>query len=189
MAAFSSVPPAQGAPLPERASEYLALSFGDAARTAAAAWLGQGTPAARRRHITAAEADAGALAALASHLAGAAVGLRVLLAGTQSQVYRAAAAAKEAGLIEEELSLAVIEEAVIGDSAKHVYCPHCGTTTPSREPIGATPLCGGCRRRLEIYPHFSRRTASYLGFMADAEKPLPPSSSPESASPEPEAVR
>jgi|GEM_PF-7106219 hypothetical protein len=98
MAAFSSVPAAQGASSPERASEYLARSFGDAAP---------------------------------------------------------------------------------GDSAKHVYCPHCGTTTPSREPVGATMPCSGCGRRLEIYRHFSRRTARYLGLMADAEEPLPSPASPE----------
>lgn len=174
MLASSSVPPAQSAPLPGRASEYLALSLGDAASAAAAAWLEQGAPAARRRHIAAAAADAGALAALTSHLAGAAVGIRVLLAGPQSEVYRAAAAAKEAGLVEEELSLAVTE-----DSGKRVFCPHCGTTTASQAPVGATLPCSGCRRQLEIYHHFSRRTASYLGFMADAEEPRPLPAAPD----------
>jgi hypothetical protein len=162
--------PRHGIPAaPDRAREYLALSFGLEGQAAVDAWLARTEPSVPRRRLAAAAADEAALAALATELDGAVVGLRVLLGGPQADVYAARAAAVGLGLIDEEPVLLVTSEA-----AKRVHCPHCKGLTMTEQPVGATVPCRRCRRQLVIHHHFSRRTASYLGFMADAEEPALP---------------
>jgi hypothetical protein len=169
MAAHTSVPRPGLPAVPARARQYLALSFGTEGRAAVDTWLARTDPSVPRRRLAAAAADEAALAALAAALEGAVVGLRVLLGGPQADVYAARAAAAGLGLIDEELVLLVTSE-----TAKRVHCPHCQGLTATEQPVGATVPCRGCRRQLLIYHHFSRRTASYLGFMADAEEPALP---------------
>ncbi|MCA4134964.1 dimethylamine monooxygenase subunit DmmA family protein [Arthrobacter sp. M4] len=168
MKAFSSVPDNAPPKPPGRATEFFALSFGEAGRAAATEWLAQANSSAQRRHVVAEEASDHALATLRGHLRTAVVGLRVLIAGPEADAYKAAAVACEAGLVQEELIVAVTNR-----NAKRVFCPHCRTETRTAKAIGAVAPCNGCGRQLEIYHHFSRRTASYLGFMADAEEPRP----------------
>ncbi|MBO1267274.1 dimethylamine monooxygenase subunit DmmA family protein [Arthrobacter cavernae] len=116
--------------------------------------------------MVAEEADRFAIGRLDEYITSAAVGIRILLAGPQVDVQRASALALESGLVGEELILAVTS-----DRAKRVFCPHCKARTATLQGIGAIVPCSGCGRNLEIYHHFSRRTASYLGFMAGAEEP------------------
>lgn len=142
----------------------LALSFGLEGRAAADRWFAQAGSSVRRRHVATDEADEVALRILRGHLRSAKIGLRILIAGPQTQVHSATAVAMAEGLIGEEIA-----QAVTNHQEKNVYCPHCRTTTVTEQCVGNVVECVGCSRSLEIYHHFSRRTASYLGFMNDAE--------------------
>jgi hypothetical protein len=94
---------------------------------------------------------------LSARLAQAQVGLRVYLCGPESFVRRATAIATEAGLLAGEL-----RTEVCGTRARRVRCAHCRATT---EGVTTTLVpCAGCQRTLEVYHHFSRRHAAYLGF-------------------------
>jgi hypothetical protein len=110
-------------------------------------------------------ADGGTLAALADRVAGAVVGWRLMLAGPEVDVLAARAVAIAGGALDAELRVAVT-----GAQQKRVYCPHCRTTTTTTAPVAGETPCDGCGRRLHVYAHVSRRTGSYLGFLADAEE-------------------
>jgi dimethylamine monooxygenase subunit C len=143
-----------------RATAFLRVTFG---ASAAEAWPGGRTvPGSELRFD---RADAASLAVLAGVLEEAAVGLHVVLAGPQLDIYAARAAALKAGMVQEELTLVETES-----GEKAVYCPHCRATTRTNAAVGATVHCTGCQASLVIYHHFSRCSARYLGFAADAEE-------------------
>jgi len=111
------------------------------------------------------EADEGTLALLAGQIEAARVGWRLVLAGPEVDVLAARAVATRLGVLDAEISVVVTDA-----DRKRVFCPHCRTTTATTEPVAGEVVCDGCRRRLHVYPHVSRRAGSYLGFMVDAEE-------------------
>lgn len=119
-------------------------------------------PAAVRPHHC---ADAvSAVAALEAALAGARVGLRIMVAGGVQDCLVVRAAAVRAGLADDEMAFGIV-----GGSARTVWCVHCRATTTAAVTIDDTVTCTGCERDLVVYPHVSRRTGHFLGFMVDAE--------------------
>lgn len=141
------------------------LGFGPAGEQVVTGWAGQvgrGVPVWSR---LAARADLPALAALEDHLGSATVGVRLMLAGPEADVLAARSAAVRCGLVDAELRTAVTDTGL-----KRVFCAHCRTTTEGVVAVAAEVECSGCRRRLHVYAHLSRRLGAYLGFMADAEE-------------------
>ena len=163
--AFTSVP--RQTPVSEmpNAPEYLIVSFTEQGRAAAEqAWPLDGT-AAGRHHIHRPSAGPDVVIELRKQARQARVGLRVLIAGPEADVFAASSALKEAGMVDEEISPLITDTGL-----RRVYCTHCRATTTTRSQIGQTVVCGNCTRELLVYYHFSRRTASYLGFQVDAEE-------------------
>ena len=109
-------------------------------------------------------ADPGALESIGALLDSAKTGFRMLVAGPESDVYLARAAALDHGALDEEIALAVTSAA-----RRRVHCAHCTTITVTNQAIGSIVECSGCDRSLLVYHHFSRRTSSYLGFLDNAE--------------------
>lgn len=111
--------------------------------------------------------DGGAetFAELAMRLAACHTGLRLMVAGPEQEVLTAQVAAREAGMIDAELALHVTSQ-----PSRLVYCVHCKTTGSYQAAVGEIAPCAGCDRPLLIFAHFSRRSGSYLGFLADAEE-------------------
>jgi phytoene/squalene synthetase len=141
------------------------LGFGTDGRALVHRWTAEvaaGTPVDVR---LAGRADEETLAGLADRVAGAVVGWRLMLAGPEVDVLAARAVAIAGGALDAELRVAVT-----GTEQKRVYCPHCRTTTTTTAPVAGETPCDGCGRRLHVYAHVSRRTGSYLGFLADAEE-------------------
>lgn len=111
-----------------------------------------------------ASTDAEAGVALATVIAGASVGLRLVLAGPRGSCLRLRAAAVRAGLEDDE-----VDVVVTGAGTVDVHCAHCGTPTPARAEVGEVVRCVRCTRDLVVYHHVSRRSGRYLGFQVDAE--------------------
>ncbi|WP_085315486.1 dimethylamine monooxygenase subunit DmmA family protein [Derxia lacustris] len=105
-----------------------------------------------------------ALGLLRDLLAGASMGLRLYLVGSEPLIWAAAQIANAAGLGEAE-----IRRHRCGTLARPVYCVHCKTVTPAVH-TNLAP-CAGCGRTLFVRDHFSRRLGAYMGFQADAEEP------------------
>lgn len=105
------------------------------------------------------------MANLGDVVQGSKIGVHLVFSGPQTDIYAARAQALRNGAIDAEITLlqTCMTEA-------NVYCAHCKQTTTTQNDVGATAVCSGCARELVIYHHFSRRTASYLGFMANAEE-------------------
>lgn len=110
-------------------------------------------------------ADPRVLEAFRATLGRARMGLRILLAGPEVDVYAARSVALEAGAVESEVLLSITEAV-----SCLVFCPHCTSTTVTDSVIGRELECSGCDRSLVVDQYFSRRTASYLGYMSDAEE-------------------
>jgi hypothetical protein len=106
----------------------------------------------------------GSYEALDALLAEARVGMRFLVTGPEAEVYAVRARLREAGAIDEEISLLVTDRSRI-----RVYCAHCQHTHLHEARVNETVFCPGCRRRLIVHYHFSRQRAAYLGYMVDAE--------------------
>jgi hypothetical protein len=104
-------------------------------------------------------------ARLTEVLASAATGLRLMAAGPEQEVLAVQSTARAAGMIDAELALHVTSSA-----SRWVYCVHCKTTSSVSEAVDEVAACQGCGRELLIFAHFSRRSGSYLGFLADAEE-------------------
>jgi len=104
------------------------------------------------------------LAALAERLAAAGVGLRLYVAGAEGFVRRAVRVGLDAGLVADE----ILTEVDAG-AARDVWCSHCKAIT--RGVTTTVAPCAGCGRMLEVFHHFSRRHAAYMGFQVDAEVP------------------
>ena len=162
----SSVPRPGAAPPPAQAREYFAVSFGSEGSRETDAWLRRLDPSIQRQHVAFRTGEDAAAAALQTRLTSAVVGIRVVLAGPEADVYACRALALTMGAVDEELVLLVTP-----DGSRRVHCPHCQSTTVTDQPVGEVVVCMGCHRNLVIYHHFSRRTATYLGYMVDAEEP------------------
>lgn len=89
------------------------------------------------------------------------VGWRVAAAGDEAGVLAVGAAARAAGLIDAEVT-------TFAESRRRrvVYCAHCKATMLAPCRPGVLLDCRGCRRALEVRPHVSRRTGTYLGVAA-----------------------
>lgn len=118
-----------------------------------------------RCNFSFASADPTTLADLKNVLGRSRVGVRLVLAGPPADVHAAAAAAAEAGLLDEDVTL-VCNAA----GPRVIYCGHCHTTTTTDQPIGSEVDCDGCSTTLAFTDHYSRRIGGYLGFSAHAEE-------------------
>jgi hypothetical protein len=89
------------------------------------------------------------------------VGWRIAAAGDEAGVLAAAAAAHRVGLIDREIT-------IFAESRRRsvVYCAHCKADTLVDVGAGGGAACCGCRRALNVRPHVSRRTGTYLGVAA-----------------------
>lgn len=161
----SSVPRPGAVPSPARAREYFAVSIGNEGFKESDAWLRRLDHSIQRQHVAFRTGDDAAAAALQARLASAVVGIRVVLAGPEADVYTLRALALRMGAVDEEVFLLVTP-----DGSRRVHCPHCQSTTVTDRSVGEVVVCTGCERSLVIYHHFSRRTATYLGYMVDAEE-------------------
>lgn len=148
-----------------KAVSYLVLAFGPKGLGAAEDFLACASSPTPTSLCTVPAADTRVLEAFRTALGRARVGLRILLAGPEADVYAARSVALEAGAVESEVLLRITEAV-----SRRVYCPHCTSTTVTDAEIGRELECSGCHRSLVIDHHFSRRTASYLGYMSDAEE-------------------
>lgn len=93
------------------------------------------------------------------------VGTRLVLAGPETEILAARTDAVQAGMVSSEILLLARE-----DESSRVYCPHCRTLTRTSRPVEQIAVCGGCRRELEVFDHFSRGLSAYLGAEANAEE-------------------
>ncbi|WP_371226328.1 dimethylamine monooxygenase subunit DmmA family protein [Pseudomonas sp. QE6] len=103
-------------------------------------------------------------AALLECLAGASVGLQLLLSGDEAYLWPLHALARQAGLRPEEIHL--LNQ---GEARRTIYCVHC-TALQSGGPAEQHD-CQQCGVRLEVRRHFSHRLGAYLGVCADADHP------------------
>src|SRR5262245_54111650 len=144
---WTSVPRWTGPVLPPAAS-YLACWFSDVARQQVAALLATADPAVP---VTAAGLgpgwDARAEASLTRLLGACCTGVRIILAGPEAVVMRAAALARQVGAVSEELVLLADEAAGAGDGQqsaeyhvaagdRQVYCVTC------QHPFGTVAALG-----------------------------------------------
>lgn len=146
------------------ARTILVVQFGERGSIRARALLDREAPAVPVEEIHLDGLDE--LDVLESALQRCRVGVRIVLAGSETEVYAARARALSAGAVEDELLLEVTDV-----ERRRVYCAHCRTLSSTRSSIGATIPCRGCGRSLVVYHHFSRELSAYLGYMADAEVP------------------
>lgn len=143
---------------------FTIIVFGEAGRVVAAQWmteLGDRTDAATI-HVVA--DGAAAREAFAADLATHRVGWRLLVAGPLVDVMDLRAAALDAGLADDEITIATT-----ATDERTVLCSHCSSLVVARADIGDVITCRGCSRDLLVYHHVSRRRAAFLGFMVDAE--------------------
>lgn len=163
----TSVPRWQGEP-PEvdvGGRRHLVISSGAAGRAIASEWARAVRAAGSRLerfHGPASDVW------LAGRLAGASVGVRVMIAATQLEVLDVLRTARAAGMVDAELRMHVTDGARL-----RVHCAHCATDTERKVAIGDTIACAGCGRELLVYHHVSRRRGAYLGYQVDAEQPAP----------------
>lgn len=174
---WTSVPRWTRPVLPPAAS-YLACWFSDAARQQVAALLATADPAVP---VTTASLgpgwDARAEAELARLLVACCTGVRIILAGPEAVVMRAAALARRAGAVSEELVLLADEAATAGDGDgqhagehhvaagdRRVYCVTCQRPFGAVAALGELVTCPGCEARLTVDVRFSRAHAAYLGW-------------------------
>ncbi|MFT4042601.1 MAG: dimethylamine monooxygenase subunit DmmA family protein [Gordonia sp. (in: high G+C Gram-positive bacteria)] len=115
------------------------------------------------RLITGTDTD-GVLAQLCDALDESVVGVRVVLIGPVGACLRLRAAAVNAGVEDDEITVMPR-----GSGPVDVFCAHCRCITPAVAAADDIVKCAGCERNLVVYYHVSRRMGSYLGFMVDAE--------------------
>lgn len=102
--------------------------------------------------------------ALQAVLAEANAGLRLYVCGDESFIWRIVRQATKAGLQEEEI------EAVRVGARRQMYCVHCSTLQEISDETET--VCCGCRVRLLVREHFSRRLGAYMGVCIDPDQPF-----------------
>lgn len=156
---WDSIPP----PLP-RATEYTIFSVGSVDGATAREWSAQLSEAGVPHDIVTMDGEQlsgwvdigwGYFVDLARDKC---VGWRVAAAGDEVGVLGVLAAARHVGLIDAEVT-------VFAETRRHrrVYCAHCKATTMTEQPPGGHLPCRGCDRVLQVRPHVSRSTGTYLG--------------------------
>lgn len=103
-------------------------------------------------------------AAIGQVLGEARMGTRLYVAGSEAFIWTVIAAAREAGMDEEEVRMERC-----GSLARPVLCVHCKT----RAPAVTTNIyeCPGCGLQVFVRDHFSRRLGAYQSVCVDAEAP------------------
>ena len=173
---WTSVPRWRAPVLPAAAS-YLACWFGPAGQRRAAALLSAAPPEVPVRTANfAGHWDPAADAELRRLLAGCLAGVRIVLAGPESAVLRAAALARQSGATSEELVLIATEAAgaaeaaedagayVDGPADRRVFCAACRQPFDAVAAMGDVVTCPGCAASLIVDHRFSRRHAAYFGW-------------------------
>jgi dimethylamine monooxygenase subunit C len=155
-------------PLPAAVS-YLACWFSDQARSRVARLLAAAGPdvPVTSAALLAAWDDAVEVT-LARLLGDCRTGVRIILAGPEASVMRAAAVARSHGAVTEELVL-LADEALQGEHAvepggRRVFCVTCRGPFDAVAALGDVVACDGCGQRLTVDHRFSRRHAAYLGW-------------------------
>jgi uncharacterized protein YndB with AHSA1/START domain len=162
-------------PVPElpAAACYLACCFGDAGERRARTLLetaGPGVPV--RTETFADQWDAAVQATLGRLIDESFAGVRVILAGPESVVMRAAALAKRLGATSEELVLIAVDSppgpsaCVTGTAARRVFCAACRAAFDAVAALGEDVTCPGCAATLTVDRRFSRPHAAYFGWPA-----------------------
>lgn len=107
-------------------------------------------------------------------------GVRIILAGPEATVLRAAAIASQLGAASEELVLLATEAAgpqaaadpasspgyVAGQAARRVFCATCRASFDAVAALDDQVTCPGCAARLTVDRRFSRPHAAYFGWPA-----------------------
>ncbi|HEY6790627.1 MAG TPA: dimethylamine monooxygenase subunit DmmA family protein, partial [Trebonia sp.] len=155
-------------PLPAAAS-YLACWFGDQARSRVARLLATAGPDVPVTSVALpATWDDAVEVTLAGLLRDCRTGVRIIVAGPEAPVMRAAAVARSHGAAAEELVL-LADEAVHGEHAvkaggRRVFCVTCRRPFDAVAALGEVVACDGCGQRLTVDHRFSRPHAAYLGW-------------------------
>ena len=123
--------------------------------------LGTVSPLAVKATFCANEADLAD--ALLRVLAASTAGTRLYLAGDEAFIWRIQRAARNAGLLREQIAAMAIH------GARSVFCVHCMSTHDYE--AGDEVTCSTCRVRLGVRGHFSERLGAWLGVCADADQP------------------
>jgi hypothetical protein len=189
---WTSVPrwPAPGLPA---AASYLACWFGHQARGTVTGLLARARPGAA---VTTAgfpaRWDAATEAGLARLLSECHTGVRIVVAGPEVTVMRAAALARAHGATAEELIL-VADEAVqvqavrvqavqdeagqagyaaycVGPAGRRVFCVTCRRPFEAVAALDELVTCPGCGAGLAVDHRFSRPHAAYLGWPAGLDR-------------------
>ncbi len=91
-------------------------------------------------------------------------GLRLELRGDEAFIWPLHAAARQAGLEDDEILLSHVQ------GSRLVFCVHCARCQPASP--DDTLVCAHCGVHLEVRRHFSQRLGAYLGVCADADQPF-----------------
>lgn len=172
-------------PVPElpAAASYLACWFGPAGRRQAEALLSAAAPDVPVRTAGfAGRWDTAAEAELRRLLRDCLAGVRIILAGPETIVMRAAALARHFGATSEELVLIATEAAgaagaaeaagagggeyVAGPADRRVFCAACRDSFDAVAAMGGVVTCPGCATALIVDHRFSRPHAAYFGWPA-----------------------
>jgi hypothetical protein len=179
---WTSVPRWHVPELPAAAS-YLACWFGPAGRRQAEALLSAAAPDVPLRTAGfAGHWDSAAEDELRRLLGDCLAGVRIILAGPESVVMRAAALARQFGAASEELVLIATEAAgatgateaagtgsgeyVAGPAGRRVFCATCRESFDAVATLGGIVTCPGCATALIMDHRFSRPHAAYFGWPA-----------------------
>ncbi|MDF3836662.1 dimethylamine monooxygenase subunit DmmA family protein, partial [Cupriavidus basilensis] len=114
--------------------------------------------------VTVAASTAALLDELGKALASLPMGLRFYAAGDEDFLAQASRLAERHGLDPAEMQCECVAPGL-----RRVYCVHCRTCNEAV--AGGIAACAGCRRKLLVRDHYSRRLAAFMGVMADAETP------------------
>ena len=176
---WTSVPRWPAPQLPA-ATSYLACCFGDAGERQARALLEAAAPdVPARTGIFAAHWNAATETALRRLVEESFTGVRIILAGPEAVVMRAAALAKRLGATSEELVLigagiAPVDpsnapgpppgEYVSGTAGRRVFCAACRACFDAVASLDEVVTCPGCAADLTVNRRFSRPHAAYFGW-------------------------
>lgn len=158
-------------PVDRSAAAVLVLALGADAVTArvASAWTAEAERVAPTRLVAAARGVDEGAEEVVSALAACRTGVRILVVGTQYDVLRGLALAREAGAGPAELSAFVVDaDAPVADLP--VFCAHCRAVRRLHTAPGATVDCTGCGRHLEVHVHHSAALGAFLASDARARE-------------------
>jgi hypothetical protein len=168
------------APVLPAAVSYLACWFGDLGERRARALLESADPEVPVRTAAFAAAWDPATEETLRRLVGMSFsGVRIILAGPEAVVLRAAAVARQLGAVTEELVLVPTEIAetasdadpdvavyVSGPAPRRVFCAACRAAFDAVAALDDAVTCPGCAGELSVDHRFSRAHAAYFGWPA-----------------------